>query len=86
MISGCNRVNLSLVLSKNSKRGVDDDRRKKEGARPVVLSFAFLSSAARFFIFLSPSSSRRKEAYADEREAVGTLGSDLFERRTSIGS
>ena len=50
------------------------------GARPVVLSFAFLSSTARFLIFLSPASSRHKEASADERAAVGTLSSDVFER------
>ena len=72
MISGCSRIILCLVLSKNSKRLVDDERRKKAGARPVVLSFAFLSSTARFLIFLFPSSSRRKEASADERAAVGT--------------
>ena len=45
-----------LVLSKNSKRTVDDERRKKAGARPFVLSFAFLSSTAppRAFLFSSP--------------------------------
>ena len=80
MVSGCNRVNLSLVLSKNSKCAVDDQRRKKAEARPVVLSFAFLSSTPCFLIFLSPASSRRKEASADERAAVGTSSSDIFER------
>ena len=73
-------------MSKNSKRVVDDERRKKAGARPVVLSFALLSSTARFLIFLSPASSRHKETSADERAAVGTLSSDVFDLRTSTGS
>ena len=49
---------------------MDDERRKKAGV--IVLSFALLWSTARFLIFLSLSSSRRKEASADERAAVGT--------------
>ena len=65
---------------------MDDERRKKAGARPVVLSFAFLSSTTRFLIFLSPPSSRRKEASVDERAAVGTYSSEIFERRMSTGS